>query len=303
MVSSENLHNNNTIQEEVNNMSCHIPEMTEYTDSYTLYKRDIGRFPLLTEDQEKELAQQVIEGNTQAKQKLIESNLRLVVSIAQEFISPMHSLSKMDLIQAGNIGLIRAVEKFDIEKGTKFSTYAYNWISSFMRRSIEEEGKTIRIPIYKIQKVKRARNQLELELGVEPTIAQIAEKVGMTEKTIIELISFIKPIISLDVPLYEEDSETVGDLIEGENDNKFEYRIIKQEFYTELKKILTEREFRILVLRYGIGTKKHSAQEVSEQFHISKQAIFQIEQKILKKLQKPDAKEILIHYLEALIDE
>lgn len=261
-------------------------------DPVHLYLKEIGNYPLLTMEEEVELAKRIEEGDEVAKQTLAESNLRLVVSIAKRYVG--RGLSFLDLIQEGNLGLIKAVDKFDYSKGFKFSTYATWWIRQAITRSIADQSRTIRIPVHMseiINKTYRISRTLLQELGREPTEQEIADAMDMTVEKIREVIKISSDPISLDIPIGEEEDSHLGDFIRDENimgpEESASYSILRDQIL-KLLDTLTEREQRVLILRFGLTDgRTRTLEEVGKEFNVTRERIRQIEAKALRKLRHP----------------
>lgn len=281
-----------------------VEEAVPLDDAVRLYLREIGKIPLLTPEEEVELAKRFKEDNDQsAREKLINSNLRLVVSIAKKYIG--RGLSFLDLIQEGNLGLMRAVEKFDYRKGYKFSTYATWWIRQAITRAIADQARTIRIPVHMIEtinKLVKHSRQLLQELGREPTIEEIAERMDMPPEKIEEIIKTAQEPISLETPVGEEEDSRLGDLIEDTTmvapaDTASQHLL--SEDIQEILEGLSPREREILVLRFGLGGERpHTLEEVGKMFNVTRERIRQIEAKALRKLRHPSRAKKLKEYLE-----
>ena len=273
-------------------------------DPVRMYLREIGRIPLLTYDEELELAKKILEGDEDAKQKLAESNLRLVVSIAKKYVG--RGMLFLDLIQEGNMGLIKAVEKFDYTKGFKFSTYATWWIRQAITRAIADQARTIRIPVHMVEtinKLTRIQRQLIQELGREPTAEEIAEKMdGMTPEKVREIQKISLEPVSLETPIGEEDDSHLGDFIEDEGamspDDYAANELLKDELNDVLLE-LTDREEKVLRLRFGLDDgRTRTLEEVGREFNVTRERIRQIEAKALRKLRHPSRSKKLKDYLD-----
>lgn len=275
-------------------------------DSVRLYLREIGKIPLLSAEEELELAKRVLEGDKKAKDKMVESNMRLVVSIAKRYGG--RGLDFLDLIQEGNTGLLRAVEKFDPDKGFKFSTYATWWIRQAITRAIADQARTIRIPVHMVEtinKVLRATRRLTQELNREPTIEEIAQEMDMEPEKIEYVMKIKQDIASLDASVGREgdDEETsLGDFIEDEERVAPEDAAATQLLKEQMAKILstlTEREQKIIKMRFGVGGgKPHTLEEVGAEFSVTRERIRQIEAKALSKLRKNRETKKLHEYLK-----
>lgn len=270
-------------------------------DPVHLYLKEIGNYPLLTMSDEIELAKKISVGDETAKQMLAESNLRLVVSIAKRYVG--RGLSFLDLIQEGNLGLIKAVEKFDYTKGYKFSTYATWWIRQAITRSIADQSRTIRIPVHMsevINKTYRVSRNLLQELGREPTDQELADAMNLPIEKVREILKVSADPISLDTPIGEEDDSHLGDFIRDETvmgpEDAATYSILKDQI-TKLLDTLTDREQRVLVLRFGLNDgRSRTLEEVGKEFNVTRERIRQIEAKALRKLRHPSRAKMLKGY-------
>jgi len=264
-------------------------------DSVKMYLREIGTIDLLTPDEEVDLAKRVNEGCDIAKQKLINANLRLVVSIAKKYTG--QGLLFLDLIQEGNTGLIRAAEKFDYTKGFKFSTYATWWIKQGITRAIADQSRTIRVPVHMVEtiyKVKKVSRMLMQELGRRPTEEEVSEKTGIPLENILAIRKYSQIPLSLEMPIGDEDSSQLGDFIEDKNfdspDNVTLRNILREELLNSMD-ILTEREQMILKLRFGFDDgRPRTLEEVGKVYNVTRERIRQIEEKALRKLRHPARK-------------
>ncbi len=270
-------------------------------DPVKQYLREIGGYELLTMDEEIELAEKIASGDERAKKKLTEANLRLVVSIAKRYVG--RGLSFLDLIQEGNLGLIKAVDKFDHTKGYKFSTYATWWIRQAITRSIADQSRTIRIPVHMsevINKTYRVGRTLLQELGREPTETELAEAMNMPVEKVREVLKVSADPISLDTPIGEEDDSHLGDFIKDEQmmgpEEATSYMML-QEQIEKLLDTLTDRERRVLKLRFGlIDGRCRTLEEVGREFQVTRERIRQIEAKALRKLRHPSRSKLLKGY-------
>lgn len=270
-------------------------------DPVHLYLKEIGNYPLLTMADEVELAKRIIDGDEPAKQSLAESNLRLVVSIAKRYVG--RGLSFLDLIQEGNLGLIKAVEKFDYTKGYKFSTYATWWIRQAITRSIADQSRTIRIPVHMsevINKTYRISRNLLQDLGREPTDQELADAMNLPIEKVREILKVSADPISLDTPIGEEDDSHLGDFISDDTvmgpEDAASYSILKDQI-TRLLDTLTDREQRVLVLRFGLKDgRSRTLEEVGKEFNVTRERIRQIEAKALRKLRHPSRAKMLKGY-------
>jgi RNA polymerase primary sigma factor len=270
-------------------------------DPVHLYLKEIGNYPLLTMADEIELAKKIVEGDELAKKLLAESNLRLVVSIAKRYVG--RGLSFLDLIQEGNLGLIKAVEKFDYTKGYQFSTYATWWIRQAITRSIADQSRTIRIPVHMsevINKTYRVSRNLLQELGREPTDQELAQAMNLPIEKVREILKVSADPISLDTPIGEEDDSHLGDFIRDDSvmgpEDAASYSILKDQI-TRLLDTLTDREQRVLILRFGLKDgRSRTLEEVGKEFNVTRERIRQIEAKALRKLRHPSRAKMLKGY-------
>jgi RNA polymerase primary sigma factor len=275
----------------------------ETTDPVRQYLREIGKVPLLSAEDEVELAKRYEKNDKKAKDKLTESNLRLVVSIAKKYIG--RGLSLLDLIQEGNQGLIRAVEKYDWRKGFKFSTYATWWIRQAITRAIADQARTIRIPVHMVEtinKLYRTSRKLMQELGREPTAEEIAEGVDLEPDRVREIFKIAQEVTSLEAPVGEDQESFLGDFIPDENSLSPVDAASKQllkDHLDEVLETLSEREAKVLKLRFGLeGNKQMTLEEVGKVFGVTRERIRQIEAKALRKLKHPSRRKKLQDYLE-----
>ena len=271
-------------------------------DPVRMYLREIGRIPLLTYDEELELAKKVLEGDEAAKQKLAESNLRLVVSIAKKYVG--RGMLFLDLIQEGNMGLIKAVEKFDYTKGYKFSTYATWWIRQAITRAIADQARTIRIPVHMVEtinKLIRVSRHLLQQLGREPTPEEIAEEMEIPVERVVEIQKIAQDPVSLETPIGEEDDSHLGDFIQDDDSlapqDAAAYTLLREQL-EEVMKTLTPREAKVLKLRFGLEDgKTRTLEEVGREFQVTRERIRQIEAKALRKLRHPSRSKKLKDYM------
>jgi len=275
----------------------------EVTDPVRMYLKEIGRVPLLTAEEEIDLAQRIEKGDEEARKKLTESNLRLVVSIAKKYIG--RGLSLLDLIQEGNQGLIRAVEKYDWRRGYKFSTYATWWIRQAITRAIADQARTIRIPVHMIEtinKVVRTSRRLMQEFGREPTPEEIGKEMDMPASRIREIFKIAQDTTSLATPVGDEEDSFLGDFIEDTSQPKPIDQASKEllkENLEEVLETLPDREARVLKMRFGLeGQRPMTLEEVGREFGVTRERIRQIEAKALKKLKHPSRRKKLQDYLE-----
>jgi RNA polymerase primary sigma factor len=278
-------------------------EGTESTDPVRQYLREIGRVPLLDAEQEVELAKRYEKNEKRAKDKLTESNLRLVVSIAKKYIG--RGLSLLDLIQEGNQGLIRAVEKYDWRKGFKFSTYATWWIRQAITRAIADQARTIRIPVHMVEtinKLYRTSRRLMQELGREPTPEEIGEELEIDADRVREIFKIAQEVTSLEAPVGEDGESMLGDFIPDEGQPSPVDAASKQLLKNHLDEVLatlSDREARVLKLRFGLeGNKQMTLEEVGKVFGVTRERIRQIEAKALRKLKHPSRRKKLQDYLD-----
>ena len=272
-------------------------------DPVKMYLKDIGRVPLLTAEEEVELAKRMQENDQAAKKRLCEANLRLVVSIAKRYVG--RGMLFLDLIQEGNMGLMKAVEKFDYQKGFKFSTYATWWIRQSITRAIADQARTIRIPVHMVEtinKLTRVQRVLLQELGREPTPAEIAERMGVTEERVREIQKIAQDPVSLETPIGEEEDSHLGDFIEDEKtatpSDSVASTMLKEQLLGVLD-TLTPREEKVIRLRYGIDDgKPRTLEEVGREFNVTRERIRQIEAKALRKLRHPSRSKKLKDFLE-----
>ena len=272
-------------------------------DPVRMYLKEIGRIPLLTQAEEIELASRMANGDEAARARLAEANLRLVVSVAKRYAG--RGMQLLDLIQEGNLGLIKAVEKFDHEKGYKFSTYATWWIRQAITRAIADQARTIRIPVHMVEtmnRVIRTSRSMTQELGREPKIPELAERLDMPEKKVREILGFTMDPVSLETPIGEEDESHLGDFIKDESIpvpvEAATFAILKEQL-VEVLSTLTERERRVLYLRFGLEDgKARTLEEVGREFHVTRERIRQIEAKALRKLRHPSRSRKLRDYLD-----
>ena len=271
-------------------------------DPVRMYLREIGKIPLLSYDKELELAKRILEGDEEAKQELAEANLRLVVSIAKKYVG--RGMLFLDLIQEGNMGLIKAVEKFDYTKGFKFSTYATWWIRQAITRAIADQARTIRIPVHMVETINRlirtSRHLLQ-QLGREPTPEEIAKEMDMSVEKVMEIQKIAQDPVSLETPIGEEDDSHLGDFIQDEDSpapqDAASYTLLREQL-EEVMKTLTPREAKVLKLRFGLEDgKSRTLEEVGKEFNVTRERIRQIEAKALRKLRHPSRSKKLKDYM------
>jgi RNA polymerase primary sigma factor len=281
-----------------------LPSM-RVNDPVKMYLKEIGRVPLLNAEQEKEIAQRIVAGDTDAKDELITANLRLVVAIAKKYVG--RGLQFLDLIQEGNLGLVKAVDKFDYTKGFKFSTYATWWIRQAITRAIADQARTIRIPVHMVEtinKLTRVQRQLVQELGREPNSEEIAEKMGngITPEKVREIQKIALDPVSLETPIGEEDDSHLGDFIEDKDalspDQYANNQLLRDEIDLVLKS-LADREEKVLRLRFGLEDgRTRTLEEVGKEFNVTRERIRQIEAKALRKLKNPTKSKRLKEFLD-----
>ncbi len=280
-----------------------VPEGVSIEDPVRMYLKEIGKVDLLTAEQESELAQRIEEGDEEAKKKLAEANLRLVVSIAKRYVG--RGMLFLDLIQEGNLGLIKAVEKFDYRKGYKFSTYATWWIRQAITRAIADQARTIRIPVHMVEtinKLIRVSRQLLQELGREPSPEEIADEMGISVERVREILKISQEPVSLETPIGEEEDSHLGDFIQDDNvpvpADAASYAMLKEELADVLKS-LTTREQKVLRLRFGLDDgQPRTLEEVGKVFNVTRERIRQIEAKAIRKLRHPTRSKKLRDFLE-----
>lgn len=286
--------------EELNNIANFEGISTD--DPVRMYLREIGRIPLLSYEEELEIAKKVLDGDEEAKQKLAESNLRLVVSIAKKYVG--RGMLFLDLIQEGNMGLIKAVDKFDYKKGFKFSTYATWWIRQAITRAIADQARTIRIPVHMVEtinKLIRTSRHLLQKLGREPSPEEIAEELEMPVEKVMEIQKIAQDPVSLETPIGEEDDSHLGDFIQDDDSpaphDSAAYTLLKEQL-EEVMNTLTPREAKVLKLRFGLEDgKARTLEEVGREFEVTRERIRQIEAKALRKLRHPSRSKKLKDYM------
>ena len=288
---------------DVENIDIEVPEGVSIEDPVRMYLKEIGKVPLLSADEEIELAKRMEEGDEEAKKKLAEANLRLVVSIAKRYVG--RGMLFLDLIQEGNLGLIKAVEKFDYRKGYKFSTYATWWIRQAITRAIADQARTIRIPVHMVEtinKLIRVSRQLLQELGREPLPEEIAEEMDIPVERVREILKISQEPVSLETPIGEEEDSHLGDFIQDENvpvpAEAAAFTLLKEQL-NEVLETLTEREQDVLKMRFGLKDgRARTLEEVGKEFHVTRERIRQIEAKALRKLRHPSRSRKLKDYLD-----
>ena len=290
-------------EEELENIEMAVPDGVSIEDPVRMYLKEIGKVPLLTAEEEKELAMKMEAGDMEAKKRLAEANLRLVVSIAKRYVG--RGMLFLDLIQEGNLGLIKAVEKFDYRKGYKFSTYATWWIRQAITRAIADQARTIRIPVHMVEtinKLIRVQRQLLQELGREPYPEEIAEKMGLPVERVREIQKISQEPVSLETPIGEEEDSHLGDFIQDDNvpvpAEAAAFTLLKEQL-VEVLGTLTEREQKVLCLRVGLEDgRARTLEEVGKEFDVTRERIRQIEAKALRKLRHPSRSRKLKDYLD-----
>ena len=296
------------LEEELSNMDISkldlsIPEGIGLDDPVRMYLKEIGKVPLLNAEEENELAKQMELGDDNAKKRLAEANLRLVVSIAKRYVG--RGMLFLDLIQEGNLGLIKAVDKFDYKKGYKFSTYATWWIRQAITRAIADQARTIRIPVHMVEtinKLMRVSRQLVQDLGREPLPEEIAQRLDMPVDRVREILKIAQEPVSLETPIGEEEDSHLGDFIQDDNvpvpAEAATYTMLKEQI-VEVLTTLTEREQKVLRLRFGLDDgRPRTLEEVGKEFNVTRERIRQIEAKALRKLRHPSRSRKLRDYLE-----
>ncbi len=290
-------------EEEFDLNDLSVPPGIKINDPVRMYLKEIGRVPLLSADEEIELAKRIEQGDEEAKRRLAEANLRLVVSIAKRYVG--RGMLFLDLIQEGNMGLIKAVEKFDYDKGFKFSTYATWWIRQAITRAIADQARTIRIPVHMVEtinKLIRVQRQLLQDFGREPTPEEVAEEMELTPEKVREILKIAQEPVSLETPIGEEDDSHLGDFIEDQDalapSDAAAYELLKEQLEDVLD-TLTDREENVLRLRFGLDDgRTRTLEEVGKVFGVTRERIRQIEAKALRKLRHPSRSKRLKDFLE-----
>ena len=288
---------------DMENIDLSVPDGISIEDPVRMYLKEIGKVPLLSAEEEIELAQRMEEGDEDAKKRLAEANLRLVVSIAKRYVG--RGMLFLDLIQEGNLGLIKAVEKFDYRKGYKFSTYATWWIRQAITRAIADQARTIRIPVHMVEtinKLIRVSRQLLQELGREPLPEEIAEEMNLPVERVREILKISQEPVSLETPIGEEEDSHLGDFIQDDNvpvpADAAAFTLLKEQL-VEVLGTLTEREQKVLRLRFGLDDgRARTLEEVGKEFNVTRERIRQIEAKALRKLRHPSRSRKLKDYLD-----
>ena len=281
-----------------------VMEGADITDPVRQYLKTIGQVRLLTMEEEQKIAKRISEGDPEAKKELIEANLRLVVSIAKKYVG--RGLPLLDLIQEGNIGLMKAVDKFEYEKGFKFSTYATWWIRQAITRAIADQARTIRVPVHMVEtinKMSKMQRKLTLELGYEPSVAELAEALDMTEDKVMEIMQIAREPASLETPIGEEDDSNLGDFVADVNTVTPEGNVesvMLRDHIDALLGDLKERERQVIELRFGLRDgHPRTLEEVGKEFNVTRERIRQIEAKALRKLRHPSRSSKLKDYIES----
>ena len=301
-----NLDDDEDIDIDMDKLDLTVPDGISVEDPVRMYLKDIGKFPLLTADEEKELSRAMERGGEEgkaARERLINANLRLTVSIAKRYVG--RGMLFLDLIQEGNLGLIKAVEKYDYSKGFKFSTYAPWWIRQAITRAIADQARTIRIPVHMVEtinKLIRVSRQLLQELGREPTPDEIAAEMKMPVERVREILKISQEPVSLETPIGEEEDSHLGDFIQDENvpvpADAAAFTLLKEQL-KEVLETLTEREQKVLRLRFGLDDgRARTLEEVGKEFNVTRERIRQIEAKALRKLRHPSRSKKLKDYLD-----
>ena len=281
---------------------ANVDESAPMSDPVRMYLKEIGKIKLLSPEEEQEVGRRISEGDEQAKKRMVEANLRLVVSIAKRYVG--RGMHLLDLIQEGNIGLLKAVDKFDYTKGYKFSTYSTWWIRQSITRAVADQARTIRIPVHMVEtinKVAKASRSLVQELGREPNVSEISERIGVPEEKVAEVMKIAQEPVSLETPVGEEDDSHLGDFI-PDNEAKepaesASFNMLRQQL-NEVMATLTPRECKVLRLRFGLEDgRPHTLEEVGKEFDVTRERVRQIESKALRKLRHPSRSKILKDFL------
>ena len=302
LLSDDDINLDDEEEVDMENLDLSVPEGISIEDPVRMYLKEIGKVPLLSAEEEIDLAQRMEQGDESAKKRLAEANLRLVVSIAKRYVG--RGMLFLDLIQEGNLGLIKAVEKFDYTKGYKFSTYATWWIRQAITRAIADQARTIRIPVHMVEtinKVIRVSRQLLQELGHDPTPEEIAEEMSMPVERVREILKIAQEPVSLETPIGEEEDSHLGDFIPDEDASEpaeaASFTLLKEQL-VEVLSTLTPREEKVLKLRFGIEDgRTRTLEEVGKEFNVTRERIRQIEAKALRKLRHPSRSKKLKDFL------
>lgn len=303
LLSDDDINLDDEEEVDMENLDLSVPEGISIEDPVRMYLKEIGKVPLLSAEEEIDLAQRMEQGDESAKKRLAEANLRLVVSIAKRYVG--RGILFLDLIQEGNLGLIKAVEKFDYRKGYKFSTYATWWIRQAITRAIADQARTIRIPVHMVEtinKLIRVSRQLLQELGREPTPEEIAEEMHMSVERVREILKISQEPVSLETPIGEEEDSHLGDFIQDDNvpvpADAAAFTMLKEQLEDVLS-TLTDREQKVLRLRFGLDDgRARTLEEVGKEFNVTRERIRQIEAKALRKLRHPSRSRKLKDYLD-----
>ena len=303
LLSDDDINLDDEEEVDMENLDLSVPEGISIEDPVRMYLKEIGKVPLLSAEEEIDLAQRMERGDESAKKRLAEANLRLVVSIAKRYVG--RGMLFLDLIQEGNLGLIKAVEKFDYRKGYKFSTYATWWIRQAITRAIADQARTIRIPVHMVEtinKLIRVSRQLLQELGREPTPEEIAEEMHMSVERVREILKISQEPVSLETPIGEEEDSHLGDFIQDDNvpvpADAAAFTMLKEQLEDVLS-TLTDREQKVLRLRFGLDDgRARTLEEVGKEFNVTRERIRQIEAKALRKLRHPSRSRKLKDYLD-----
>ena len=303
LLSDDDINLDDEEEVDMENLDLSVPEGISIEDPVRMYLKEIGKVPLLSAEEEIDLAQRMEQGDESAKKRLAEANLRLVVSIAKRYVG--RGMLFLDLIQEGNLGLIKAVEKFDYRKGYKFSTYATWWIRQAITRAIADQARTIRIPVHMVEtinKLIRVSRQLLQELGREPTPEEIAEEMHMSVERVREILKISQEPVSLETPIGEEEDSHLGDFIQDDNvpvpADAAAFTMLKEQLEDVLS-TLTDREQKVLRLRFGLDDgRARTLEEVGKEFNVTRERIRQIEAKALRKLRHPSRSRKLKDYLD-----
>ncbi len=297
-ISEEDMQETVEIEEELE-----VPETINMDDPVRMYLKEIGKVPLLTAEEEVELAKKIEEGDEEARKRLAEANLRLVVSVAKKYVG--RGMQFLDLIQEGNLGLIKAVEKYDHNLGYKFSTYATWWIRQAITRAIADQARTIRIPVHMVEtinKLSRVSKSLLQELGKEPSLEDISKAMEMPEDRVREIMKIAQEPVSLETPIGEEDDSHLGDFIQDDHTktpSESAMMVMLKEQIIEVLGSLNDREQKVIILRYGLEDgRQRTLEEVGQVFGVTRERIRQIEAKALRKLRQKSRREKLEGYLE-----
>ena len=303
LLSDDDINLDDEEEVDMENLDLSVPEGISIEDPVRMYLKEIGKVPLLSEEEEIDLAQRMEQGDESAKKRLAEANLRLVVSIAKRYVG--RGMLFLDLIQEGNLGLIKAVEKFDYRKGYKFSTYATWWIRQAITRAIADQARTIRIPVHMVEtinKLIRISRQLIQELGREPTAEELAAEMAMPVDKVREIMKIAQEPVSLETPIGEEEDSHLGDFIPDDDipapAEAAAFTLLKEQLIDVLD-TLTDREEKVLRLRFGLDDgRARTLEEVCKEFNVTRERIRQIEAKALRKLRHPSRSKKLKDYLE-----